>query len=65
MAADIVSQKLSLRDTEERRKARIEDYLIDKVQTSADLASIDSLLEDIHNRQSLLRHQVSVSQITH
>lgn len=37
---------------------RIEDYLNDKLQTQTDLASIDSLLEDLQKQHSLLSQQV-------
>ena len=37
---------------------RVEDFLNDKLQTSADLTSIDSLLEDVKKQQALLLRQV-------
>ena len=36
---------------------RIEDYLNDKLQTSADLASIDTLLRDLGHQHDLLEKQ--------
>ena len=40
---------------------RVEDYLNDKIQAIADLASIDSLLADAQKQQSLLEQQASRS----
>ena len=37
---------------------RIDDYLNDKLQTQADLDSLDSLLDDVKNRHNLLREQL-------
>ncbi|KAL9103945.1 MAG: hypothetical protein Q9163_001051 [Psora crenata] len=37
---------------------RVEDFLNDKLQTSADLVSIDTLLEDVKKQQRLLQQQV-------
>ena len=37
---------------------RIEDYLNDKLQTSADLESLDSLLENVKARQNVLKQQL-------
>ena len=41
------------------RGARVEDFLNDKLQTSADLATIDNLLEGVKKQQGLLEQQVS------
>jgi len=37
---------------------RLEDYLQDKLQTSADLETLDSLLNQVRTQQSLLRKQL-------
>lgn len=41
------------------RGARVEDFLNDKLQTSADLATIDDLLQGVKEQQVLLEQQVS------
>ncbi|KAK6332816.1 hypothetical protein TWF696_002838 [Orbilia brochopaga] len=38
--------------------ARVYDYLNDKIQTSADLKSLDSLLDALRNQHNLLRQQL-------
>lgn len=38
--------------------ARVSDYLDDKLQTSADLSTVDALLIDVRSRYSLLKSQV-------
>jgi hypothetical protein len=40
------------------RDARVGDYLDDKLQTLADLDSLDALLENVRNQHTLLRKQV-------
>ncbi|KAI4239026.1 MAG: hypothetical protein L6R40_005612 [Gallowayella cf. fulva] len=40
------------------RDARVQDYLNDKLQTTADLASLDSLLENVQIQQALLKQQL-------
>lgn len=45
----------------EDRAIRVEDYLNDKLQTSADLENIDTLLENILQQHSLLKEQVWLS----
>lgn len=40
------------------RDARVGDYLDDKLQTLADLDSLDALLESVRNQHTLLRKQV-------
>ncbi|KAF3938505.1 hypothetical protein ABW19_dt0206149 [Dactylella cylindrospora] len=40
------------------KDARVYDYLNDKIQTSADLRSLDSLLDALRNQHSLLRQQL-------
>ena len=42
----------------EDQAIRVQDYLNDKLQETADLASIDSLLEDVKKQQILLKNQV-------
>ena len=46
------------RIADEERDVRVEDYLNDKLQTTTDLAGIDSLLEDVKAQQILLQQQV-------
>ena len=46
--------------THEERAIRVEDYINDKLQTYADLESLDALLENVQNQQTLLRKQVSL-----
>ena len=38
--------------------ARVEDFLNDKLQTEADLGSVDALLETAKQHQALLKKQV-------
>ena len=38
---------------------RVEDYLNDKLQTAADLESLDILLENVQAQQALLKQQVA------
>ena len=40
-------------------RARVEDYLNDKIQTAADLDQLDSLIHRVQEQQELLRKQVS------
>ncbi|KAL8764668.1 MAG: hypothetical protein Q9194_006904, partial [Teloschistes cf. exilis] len=40
---------------------RVEDYLNDKLQTNADLESLDGLLRDVQHQQALLKEQVDFS----
>lgn len=40
-------------------RTRVEDYLNDKIQVSADLESLDSLLSGLRAQQELQRKQVS------
>ncbi|KAI9797971.1 MAG: hypothetical protein M1833_005027 [Piccolia ochrophora] len=42
----------------EEQNARVEDYLNDKLQTTADLANLDSLLTSVKDQQVLLRRQL-------
>lgn len=42
----------------EQQDLRIEDYLNDKLQTDADLDSLDELLKASKKQQNLLREQV-------
>ena len=46
------------RNRDEEREIRAQDYLNDKLQDSADLASIDTLLKDVREQQALLKQQV-------
>jgi hypothetical protein len=63
--ANLRREGSSLKSREDRA-VRIEDYLNDKLQTHADLESINSLLENVQNQQKLLRQQVSIfAYITH
>ena len=39
---------------------RVQDYLDDKLQSTADLESLDTLLHNLNNQQELLRKQVSI-----
>lgn len=39
---------------------RVQDYLDDKLQSAADLESLDSLLENVRSQQDLLRRQVGL-----
>lgn len=49
------------RSRKEEELIRVQDYLNDKFQESADLVGIDSLLEDVKNQQKLLRQQVCIA----
>lgn len=40
------------------RATRVEDYLNDKLQTTADLEGLDILLENVQTQQDLLKQQV-------
>lgn len=46
------------RKSEDEEAIRVQDYLNDKFQESADLLGIDSLLEDVKKQQALLKQQV-------
>lgn len=48
----------SLTDLSTHERARVEDYLNDKIQVSADLESLDSLLSSLRAQQELQRKQV-------
>ena len=50
----------SSRILSEERDIRVEDYLNDKLQTTADLDVLDSILENVRNQQNLLKEQVCV-----
>jgi len=39
---------------------RVQDYLDDRLQSTADLESLDTLLADVKRQQELLKKQVSV-----
>lgn len=57
--AQKVLQGKERRISAEERDARVEDYLNDKLQTSADLENLETLLNNIRNQQNLLKKQVS------
>jgi hypothetical protein len=40
------------------RDSRVAEWLDDKLQTLADLETLDSLLQDVRSQQTLLRDQV-------
>ena len=40
--------------------SRVQDYLDDKLQSSADLETLDSLLANVRNQQDLLKKQVGM-----
>lgn len=42
----------------EDRDIRVEDYLNDKLQTTADLDNLDPLLNNVQDQQNLLNEQV-------
>lgn len=42
-------------------EARVQDYLNDKLQTTADLNSLDSLLQNVRQQHELLQAQVGIS----
>lgn len=44
---------------------RVHDYLDDRLQTSADLELLDSLLEDVKSQQTLLRQQLDEAKRDH
>lgn len=48
-------------ESAEERDIRVEDYLNDKLQTSADLESLDILLDSIKNQQGLLKTQARLN----
>ena len=52
------SRTVSKQTSEDERDIRVEDYLNDKLQTSADLETLDILLENVLQQQSLLKQQV-------
>lgn len=41
-------------------EARVQDYLDDKLQSAADLESLDTLLESVKAQQDLLKQQVRI-----
>ena len=59
MTAQIAHQPDPFRHSQkEEQESRVDDYLNDKLQDTADLASIDTLLEDVRGQQALLKQQV-------
>lgn len=57
MATATLQRQLT-QGTAEEQSIRVEDYLNDKIQSQADLKSIDFLLENVKQQQTLLREQV-------
>ncbi|TKA27986.1 hypothetical protein B0A50_04052 [Salinomyces thailandicus] len=45
--------------------ARVQDYLDDKLQSSADLETLDSLLDNVKNQQGLLKKQLEQARREH
>jgi hypothetical protein len=43
--------------------SRVQDYLDDKLQSSADLDTLDSLLANVKAQQELLKQQVCIGRI--
>lgn len=52
------SRNLPKLSANEERDIRVEDYLNDKLQTSADLENLDALLDNVLQQQTLLKQQV-------
>lgn len=48
----------SLSELSSHERTRVEDYLNDKIQVSADLENLDSLLSSLRAQQELQRKQV-------
>lgn len=48
-------------NSKEDLSVRVEDYLNDKLQTSADLENIDTLLKNVLDQQTLLKQQACKS----
>ncbi|KAL8870314.1 MAG: hypothetical protein Q9174_003615 [Haloplaca sp. 1 TL-2023] len=44
------------------RDVRVEDYLNDKLQTVADLANLDNLLQNVKHQQALLKEQLTAAE---
>ena len=57
--AEIASRPTMSRKTKEERDIRVDDYLNDKLQNSVDLATIDTLLDEVKAQQLLLQQQVN------
>lgn len=62
--AQVTSRPHSPRFSGEDRDIRVEDYLNDKLQTAADLDNLDALLENVRDRQNLLKEQLRVAEVT-
>ena len=56
--AEVAYQSIPSGNANGDRDVRVEDFLNDKLQNVADLANIDSLLDDLKAQQVLLQHQV-------
>jgi hypothetical protein len=54
--------RLAMASLAQERDVRVGDYLDDKLQTLADLESLDSLLLNVRNQQSLLQRQLQDAQ---
>ena len=42
-------------------QARVDDYLDDKIQTTADLDDVNGLISRVHEQQTLLKKQVCIT----
>ena len=52
--------ELAAHGLSEEQSLRLQDYLDDKLQNSNDLESLNTLLENVTNQQTLLRQQVGL-----
>ena len=57
-SSEVLTTSLSWDGAGSNGDSRLEDYLNDKLQTYADLESIDVLLRNVVDQQDLLRQQV-------
>ena len=60
MASSAVQRTSLSWDARSNGEIRLEDYLNDKLQTYADLESIDVLLRNVVDQQNILRQQVCI-----
>jgi hypothetical protein len=60
MPAVLLHPKEEEEAKEEEKDQRVGDFLDDKLQTLADLASLDELLSNVRSQHVLLRKQVSL-----
>ena len=56
--AQVASRGTLNRTAGGEQNIRVEDYLNDQLQTTADLENLDSLLENVQKQQMLLKDQV-------